>query len=232
VIKAVFFDWFNTVARYDPPREGLYQAAFKEYGLDISLRDIHRGLMIGDQQVFSPQGRSLLKGKKFEDVPELFLAYPRAILTLAGKTLPEDATLRLIRTLLAQPRSSWALFDDAIPTCTSLRRRGLKLGVITNAEKGVEALAENLGLRAFLDFMVTSDMAGAEKPDARIFLAALDRAGVNAEEAIHIGDQYKIDVVGARGAGIHPVLIDRFDAEDGITDCPRISRLDELEQYL
>jgi putative hydrolase of the HAD superfamily len=113
-----------------------------------------------------------------------------------------------------------------------LKNRDLKLGVITNAEKGIEIIAEKLGLKSILDFMVTSDQVGAEKPAAPIFLAALSRAAVKAEEAVHVGDQYKIDVLGARGVGIQPVLIDRYDMNDNSVDCPRIVSLSQLTEFL
>ena len=73
---------------------------------------------------------------------------------------------------------------------------------------------------------------GADKPEPPIFLAALERARVNAQEAIYVGDQYQRDVVGARGVGITPVLIDRHDLVSEVSDCPRIHGLAELDKYL
>ena len=57
---------------------------------------------------------------------------------------------------------------------------------------------------------------------------ALERAGVRASEAVYVGDQYETDVVGARGGGINPVLIDRYDLLTKVSDCPRIHSLTEL----
>jgi putative hydrolase of the HAD superfamily len=80
--------------------------------------------------------------------------------------------------------------------------------------------------------MVTSREVGANKPEPAIFLAALERAGVSAPEAVYVGDQYQTDVLGARGVGIKPILIDRFDLESEASDCPRIHSLMELPAYL
>ncbi|GAI20722.1 unnamed protein product, partial [marine sediment metagenome] len=88
------------------------------------------------------------------------------------------------------------------------------------------------GLEPYLDFVVTSKEAGADKPSPPIFLAALGKAGVNASEAVHVGDQYKFDVIGARGIGISPILIDRYDIYPEVSDCPRIHSLTELAQHL
>jgi len=93
-------------------------------------------------------------------------------------------------------------------------------------------ICRKLGLEPYLDFVVTSEEAGADKPNPPIFQAALRQARVDASEAIHVGDQYKIDVVGARGVGINPILIDRYDLYPELSDCPRIRNLTELAKYL
>ena len=84
----------------------------------------------------------------------------------------------------------------------------------------------------YLDFVVTSDEAGADKPKPPVFLAALERARVDASEAIHVGDQYKVDILGARGVGITPILIDRYGLCPEVSDCPRIHNLTELAGHL
>ena len=48
----------------------------------------------------------------------------------------------------------------------------------------------------------------------------------------HVGDQYRIDVAGAVGVGIKPVLIDRYDIYPEVSDCPRIHNLTELARHL
>ena len=88
------------------------------------------------------------------------------------------------------------------------------------------------GQMPYIDFVVTAKEIGSNKPEPYIFLAALKRAGVSASEAIYIGDQYETDVVGAKGAGIKPILIDRYDLSLEVGDCPRIHSLIEVAQYL
>jgi putative hydrolase of the HAD superfamily len=90
----------------------------------------------------------------------------------------------------------------------------------------------DVGLESYLDVIVTAEDVGADKPDPPIFLAALERAGVDASEAVYIGDQYETDIVGARGVGIKPILIDRYDLMPEVSDCPRIHSLSEVVQYL
>jgi len=127
---------------------------------------------------------------------------------------------------------NFVLFDDVLSTLATLKQQKLILGLLTNATRDMVSVYHKLGLEPYLDFVVTSEEVGSDKPKPPIFLAALDRAGVNASEAAHIGDQYEIDVVGARGAGIKPILIDRYDIYPEVSDCPRFHSLTELAEYL
>jgi HAD superfamily hydrolase (TIGR01549 family) len=144
---------------------------------------------------------------------------------------PERA-LELFHRVRAYPRR-WVPYDDALPTLDALRGRGLTIGVLTNvpSQERVDRLISD-ALRERLDFLLTSAEAGAPKPDPRIFRIALDRAGVRPEEALHVGDQYDSDVVGARAVGVPALLLDREDAYRHLTDVPRIRSLTEVLRYL
>ena len=69
--------------------------------------------------------------------------------------------------------------------------------------------------------MLDSHVVGFEKPDPRIFRHALEISGSPAERTLHIGDMYHADVVGARGAGIHALLLDPYDVWTHV-DCDRV----------
>jgi len=108
----------------------------------------------------------------------------------------------------------------------ALKQRGLILGLISNLIIG------EVHLESYLDFIVTAQEVGADKPEPPIFMAALERAGVKASQAVYVGDQYETDVVGARGVGIKPILIDRYDLMPEASDCPRIHSLSEVVEYI
>jgi putative hydrolase of the HAD superfamily len=126
----------------------------------------------------------------------------------------------------------FVLFDDVSETLKSLKARGLKVGLLTNLQTEVNSMCRELGIADYLDFTVTSAEAGADKPAPPIFLKALQLAHVNAVEAMHVGDQYQNDVLGARGVGIEPLLLDRADYYTDITDCPRIRSLTEVSKFV
>jgi len=124
------------------------------------------------------------------------------------------------------------LFDDVAPELDDLKKRGLTLGLISNIERDMTATLKELGLSSKLDIVVTSQDAGFAKPQPEIFQYALRQAGRQPSDAMYIGDQYQVDVLGARGAGMKSILLDRGDYYKDVTDCPRIRSLSELSDYL
>ncbi len=125
-------------------------------------------------------------------------------------------------------RNLWRVpFSCARATLERLRGAGLRLGVVSNADGRAAAILRATGLAAWLDVIVDSHFEGVEKPDAEIFRRALERLDVAADAALFVGDIVSIDVVGARNAGLRPVLLDAAGAYEDV-DCARIARPGEL----
>ena len=117
----------------------------------------------------------------------------------------------------------------AVEALASLHRAGFIVAVVSNADGTVEQLLAGAGFAPHLAFVVDSGVVGIEKPDPRIFELALGLAGVGAAETLYVGDLYPVDVVGARRAGIEPVLLDplgRYGSRDCRTarDVPALCR--------
>jgi len=235
VIKAIFFDWFNTLARYDPPREELQSRAMRELGINTTEQKVRRGIAVADKYLFEENFNSPIRKRSREEQVKLYLRQQEIILTELGVDITEQPdltgkTLTRLRELSQGMR--FVLFEDVLPTLKTLKKRKLVQGLLTNLDRDMAPLCRELGLEPYLDFVVTSGEVDSDKPNAPIFLAALARAGVRAEEAIHIGDQYNVDVTGARGVGITPLLLDRYDLSPEVNDCPRLHSLSEVVQYL
>ncbi|MDB4951117.1 MAG: putative Haloacid dehalogenase-like hydrolase protein 3 [Gemmatimonadetes bacterium] len=125
-------------------------------------------------------------------------------------------------------RNLWcAVHERTAETLAELRRRGYRLGVVSNADGRVEALLEEVALRPYFDCVLDSGVLGVEKPDPRIFLLACERMGVDPADAAYVGDLYEIDVVGARAAGLRAFLVDPLDRWTEL-DCDRLADLPDL----
>jgi putative hydrolase of the HAD superfamily len=233
VIKAVFLDWFNTLARFEPPREELHCQALQEFGVEASAEKVKRGILLADKYWFDENIKSKIEARSPEEQAEIGLRYEQILLNEAGVKVTKELLLKVIKKLQELYKGiTFVLFEDVLSTLKELKGKKYILGLLTNLSRDMAPICRQLGLEPYLDFVVTSEEVGSDKPQPPIFLAALERAGVNASEAVHIGDQYKIDVVGARGVGINPILIDRYDFYPDVTDCPRIHHLSELARYL
>lgn len=104
---------------------------------------------------------------------------------------------------------NWRVFPEVLDAIAELRRRGLRVGVLSNAPTNLPRFLEELGIAPHLDFVVVSASEGVRKPDRRIFEVALQRAGVAPGDALHVGDMYLEDVVGGSSAGLRTLLIER-----------------------
>jgi HAD superfamily hydrolase (TIGR01509 family) len=109
----------------------------------------------------------------------------------------------------------------------ALRALEVSLVVVSNSDGSVERGLAAVGLRQYLDAVIDSHHVGFEKPDPRIFEVALARSGALPERVVHVGDLYAADVVGARAAGLHALLLDPYGDWDGV-DCERSRDVLEL----
>ena len=135
---------------------------------------------------------------------------------LARLEVAGDARAELASRLLARLRSVptpqlWSSVLPGVPAALArLRASGLRLVVVSNSDGTAETGLVESGLRPLLDAVVDSAIFGAEKPDRRIFEHALALAGLAPHQTAHVGDLHAVDVLGAAGAGIHPVLLDPY----------------------
>ena len=104
--------------------------------------------------------------------------------------------------------NGFAVFDECGPVLRQLKERGLRLGVISDWQKGLSHFCDELGFGTYLDAVIASGEAGYRKPDPRLFALARERMGVAAREILHVGDSRE-DIEGAQAAGFSAALLVR-----------------------
>ena len=207
--RAVFLDALGTLVELEPPW--------------ISLRDLVPAEVSDEQLVEALKAEmAYYKEHAHEGRDEASLAELRGrCADLVSQKLGMDVG---VDELVAAIRFS--AYPDAAPALGALRDRGLRLVVVSNWDCSLPRVLDRCGLGELLDGTITSAETGSRKPDPVIFERALELAGCEPAEALHVGDTAEEDVAGARAAGIRPLLIDRNGGKGDIAS------LEEIDQHL
>ena len=227
MIRAVFFDFFNTLAYFEPSREDTYAGIAADLGVKVTPAMIAEALPEADAYWRAENFKQPVRQREQDDKVAVYREYGTRILAGTGAT--PDQALQMLATAFSK---GWVFksFGDAVPALMLVKERKLITGLISNVGQEIDSYCLELGFEPFLDYKVTSFEVGYDKPRPEIFHLALDKAGVKAAEAIFIGDVYEQDIVGARGVGMKPILISRNGATD--FDCVVISDLSQVLDHI
>ena len=216
--RAVLLDALGTLVALEPPAPRLRLELASRFGLSVDLRDAERAIAAE----IAYYRLHLDEGSDRASVDDL---RRRCALVLADALGVSFAvTEALLASLVFTP------FSDAAPALRALRARGVRLVVASNWDWSLHEVLSRVGLNGLVDGVVTSAEVGARKPAVEVFERALSIAGVPAARAIHVGDSYEEDVLGARAAGVEPVLIRRDDGRV-CSDVRTVSSLRELVHF-
>ena len=159
-LRAIFFDMYNTLARFWPPREEIQAQACRDFGVEVTPEGVARGYALADAFMARENaGPRPVPRRSPQDQGDFFMEYQRLILQGAGV----EAEPRLAARVWARVREipyGLALFDDVLPGLERLRDAGLTLGLISNMDRGGEELAGELGLTGHVEVVVTSREGG------------------------------------------------------------------------
>ena len=207
--QAILFDAGNTLVGWDLEFIG---HVLQEVGLEMPADRLERAEAAARPELSATiaRGRSTESG-------EIKLRYLQLFLERldAGWALSD-----LVERLRDVPSAQlWARLLPGVPEALArFAAAGIRLGVVSNADGTMASQLDAHGIGGFFDVLIDSGAAGVEKPDPAIFHLALDALGVPPHAAVHVGDLYAVDVVGARAAGIRPLLLDPF-GDWGQVDC-------------
>jgi len=121
--------------------------------------------------------------------------------------------------------------EDVRRTLPQLKESGYLLAVISNRDKSFHDVLQEHGIGKYFDFSLAAGEVNVFKPEPGVFEYGLRRVNISAREAIYVGDNYYADVVGARNAGLQPVLYDPLGIFPD-PDCATIKSFDELKSIV
>ena len=126
----------------------------------------------------------------------------------------------------------WRMVMPGVPQALErMQRRGLTLAVVSNSDGTCAKSLDDAGLLRHLSFVIDSAEVGVEKPDPRIFEIAIARCGAAPQRTLYVGDLYHADVIGARRAGLHALLLDPYGDWPQM-DCETLKDLTEVADRL
>lgn len=100
------------------------------------------------------------------------------------------------------------IYSDALAAIQFLHQHGVRMIVISNAHGTLDRDLNRFGLSRFFEHILDSAAEGVSKPDPEIFVRAVDRVAVAAENVLHIGDNPHADIQGALAIGMQAALYD------------------------
>ena len=152
----------------------------------------------------------------------------RDFLPAVGRTVQAAQLDAVFAEYLTCYEAAWAAFDDAAPALQRIAAAGHRIGVLTNGDQAQQtAKLAAIGLLDLCGPVFASSQLPAAKPDRRAYIEACRRLHVGPAHALMVGDNYELDVLAARAAGLSAIHLDRSaDRSEPAGD--RISTLHDL----
>lgn len=221
----MLFDALGTLVELQPPWPRLIDLLRMRHGLEVSW-DAAKQAMLAEMSYYKQHH------DEGHDEPSLADLRARCAGVIRDQ-LPQTIGLsdeQLVDTLLESLR--FAPYPEVAGVLAELRSMGLKLAVVSNWDCTLRSTLGELGLAGLVDAVITSAEAGARKPAAAIFRAALDRLETSPDLALYVGDSPETDIAGAKGAGIRSILLDRRGVDADRAQMDRIFSLADLPGLL
>jgi putative hydrolase of the HAD superfamily len=220
-LAAVLFDVDFTLAKPGPDLgpEG-YQRMGARYGLELHPARYEEARVAALE--------TLDRHPELEHDEEIWILFTERIIRGMGGDSERAYECAIEMTLAWEHAHNFELYEDVLPTLEDLRRRGLRIGLVSNTARDLEAFVRHHALD--VDAALSSRAHGRVKPHESIFRAVLELLDVPPPRAAMVGDTPEDDVQGARALGMRAFLLDRDGRFPGEPD--RLTDLRELPAAL
>jgi HAD superfamily hydrolase (TIGR01549 family) len=201
-LRAVLFDVDFTLVKPGPDLgpEG-YQALGRRFGLELDPA------RYADARLAAVE--TVERHPELDHDEEVWVLFTERIIRGMGGDSDRSYEAAVEMTRAWENAANFELYEDSLPVLGLIREHGLKIGLVSNTGRDLEAFVSHHGLD--VDAALGSGAYGKTKPHPAIFLAALDALDVGAEEAAMVGDSPEDDIAGAVALGMRAFLVDRED---------------------
>ncbi|CAN0890619.1 Haloacid dehalogenase-like hydrolase domain-containing protein 3 [Linum grandiflorum] len=189
--KALLVDAVGTLVVPSQPMAQIYKQIGEKYGVQWTEDEILKRYRRAYEQ---PWGRSRLRyvndGRPF---------WQHIVTSSTGCS--DDQYFEELYNYYTTDKA-WHIVDpEAEKVFDAIRKAGVKVAIVSNFDTRLRPLLRALNCDNWFDALAVSAEVSAEKPNPMIFLRACELLGVNPEDAVHVGDDRRNDIWGARDAG-------------------------------
>lgn len=239
-IRLVTFDLYDTLIELSPTRWDRLGGVLSRLAIPHDTSRLMAGDLIAEDYWTETNTERPNRDRPVEEQRRIRSEYLRRWLAACDVVVNDDVLAEVydryraeyetqVRQAVPGIVDGYRVFDEVLPVMRRLAEAGILRAVISNADDDVTDFCRRLAFAEEMDLIVTSATEGWEKPDVRVYRVTLERLGVQPEEAIHIGDQPRSDVVGALDTGMRAALLDRYGRHDRAAhDVPIVGSLGEL----
>lgn len=224
---AVLFDMGYTLVYFEPLQEVAVQEALREVGVERSLEQIMEAVeVVWGNYYLDAETATFPATAEYDRDTQAGLS--RGLLARLGIAVDGNVLQRYTVAIESRFRQPGAMrpYPEARAVLETLQRSGYRLGIVSNWSWNLGQRVNQVDLDRYFEVIWASAYAGCNKPHPGIFHQALARMEPSpaSDRVLYVGDSYRHDVLGARAAGIAPVLLDREGTATD-PDCPVITDL-------
>jgi len=226
--RLITFDFGDTLVSSDPPYLTRIWMGLKELGVSCKLEEVEKSYHMADWLV----SEELFKTGEFG--PGFYQKrLGENLLSQLGVKDKQAQMLEELYRWLVGVRPERVMIPGVAELLVELKKRGYKMGIISNNDGKTREKCRAVGIEGYFEMILDSTLEGLVKPDPRFFARALKQAGVEPEEALHVGDLWGSDVMGARASGVWAVWIENKYLKPGSREKVfKVKRSDQALEFL
>lgn len=221
----IIFDCYQTLIYKKNLEKIVKDFCFDVLKKDVPICYIERGYD-------SLYDRYKFKHPRFETPEEhlnFYIGYNKELFRIIGFSVSSYQATQLYEYL---KKAIWEVYPDTLTALEDLKTKKISMGLLANWTKTLDTVLESIRLTHYFDFIYSSHDLKIEKPNPKIFAKALSSIEGRFEKIYYVGNDYELDIIPAKAAGLIPILIDRNNRYPASVDCLRIETLTNLSEIL
>jgi putative hydrolase of the HAD superfamily len=221
----IIFDCYQTLIYKKNLEKIVQKFVAQELGSRVEIKLIKRAyeLIYYRYKFLHPRFKSASDRRNF------YIKYNQELLSIIGFEISSKQALKLNGML---KKSSYAVYADSLSILKYFKQNKIPLGLIANWTDTLANVLDKLNLNKYFEFIYSSHDLKIDKPNPKIFEKALISVKGKYDKIYYIGNDYGLDIIPARQAGLTPVLVDRDNSYAAKINCLKIKNLNELKKII